>query len=304
MRLWRRSRAAARRALVVGWFSLPYGGGTAGDLAALDVVRGVLADAGWPHDVALGEPFEGGVDWRAASPLDYSHVIMVCGPVSPELEVAGILERFDRSEAVAVNVSLVPAAAGWKPFEHLLARDGDGPPRPDLAWLAPRRTVPVIGTALVHEQAEYPGAAHAEVGRAIHELLAARECAEVEIDTRLDLNSHGLRTVAELESLIGKLDVLVTTRLHGLVFALRAGVPALAVDPIAGGAKVAAQARAIGWPAVLTPEGAGAARLAELLDWCLSDAARAEAEACARRAADAAAAVRDELRRALGPGPG
>ncbi|MFL5867383.1 MAG: hypothetical protein ACJ766_09840 [Thermoleophilaceae bacterium] len=40
-----------------------------------------LSEAGWAHDVALGEPFGGGVDWRAVSPDSYSHVVQVCGPI-------------------------------------------------------------------------------------------------------------------------------------------------------------------------------------------------------------------------------
>jgi polysaccharide pyruvyl transferase WcaK-like protein len=50
-------------------------------------------------------------------------------------------------------------------------------------------------------------------------------------------------------------DVVVTTRLHGLVLALKQGVPVLAVDPVAGGARVATQAAAWGWPVLLPRSG-------------------------------------------------
>jgi polysaccharide pyruvyl transferase WcaK-like protein len=43
---------------------------------------------------------------------------------------------------------------------------------------------------------------------------------------------------------ISRLDLVITMRMHGLVLALKHGVPALAVDPVAGGAKVTAQAQA------------------------------------------------------------
>ena len=50
----------------------------------------------------------------------------------------------------------------------------------------------------------------------------------MQIDTRLDVpNNSGLRTPAEIESLIAAMDVMVTTRLHGTVLALRNGVPAI-----------------------------------------------------------------------------
>ncbi|HEY1358197.1 MAG TPA: polysaccharide pyruvyl transferase family protein [Thermoleophilaceae bacterium] len=291
MRL-RRQRSS--NALIVGWFSLAFGGATAGDLAALEVVRRWLDEAGWTYDVALGEPLEGGIDWRAAPPAAYSHVIHVCGPIGPSMEVAQILERFPASTLVAVNVSVIGDRDG---FGSVVERDG----RADLAFLGSEERVPVVGVAFVHHQVEYAGARHAEVEAAIGELLAERECASVSIDTKLDLNAGGLRSVAEVESLIARMDALVTTRLHGLVFALRSGVPALAVDPIAGGAKVAAQARAIDWPALLLPDEVD--RLGELFDWCLGAEARERAHECSEAARRDADAVRDELLAALGGPP-
>ena len=54
----------------------------------------------------------------------------------------------------------------------------------------------------------------------------------------------------------------MTTRLHGLVLALKNGVPAVAIDTVAGGAKVARQADALGWP-VLAADSLTASELAE-----------------------------------------
>ncbi|PZS37364.1 MAG: hypothetical protein DLM62_19660 [Pseudonocardiales bacterium] len=53
-------------------------------------------------------------------------------------------------------------------------------------------------------------------------------------DTRLDGQDWRFaQTPGQLESMIRRLDVVVTTRMHGLVLALKNGIPALAVDPIA-----------------------------------------------------------------------
>jgi hypothetical protein len=69
---------------------------------------------------------------------------------------------------------------------------------------------------------------------------------------------------------VSRLDAVITTRLHGLVLALHAGLPALAVDPVAGGGKVTAQARAWGWPAIVAAEQAADRRLlGRHWDWCL-----------------------------------
>ncbi len=292
----RRRRRPERKALLVGWFSLPFGGATAGDLAALEVVEGWLGELGFPYDVALAEPFEGGLDWQGVEPGWYSHVVHVCGPASPNLEIAAVLERFSSCRLIGVNVSLPEP---WDAFDVELARDGAGDARADLAFAASREQVPVAGVLLVHPQVEYPEGRHEQVDRAAWELLSGRPCAALPLDTRMDVNEVGLRSRAELEAVISRLDVLVTTRLHGLVFALRNGVPALALDPIAGGAKVAAQARTVGWPAVVLPEEATPERLEELWGWCLSAEARGAAGECARSANESVARTRTELEREL-----
>ena len=64
--------------------------------------------------------------------------------------------------------------------------------------------------------------------------------------------------------------IVVTTRLHGLVLALKNGIPALAIDTVAGGAKVARQAGALGWP-VLTGDALSAPALAAAFELCLTE---------------------------------
>jgi polysaccharide pyruvyl transferase WcaK-like protein len=43
------------------------------------------------------------------------------------------------------------------------------------------------------------------------------------------------------------MDMVVTMRLHGMVLALKNGIPAVAIDPQSGGAKIVRQAKEIGW---------------------------------------------------------
>jgi hypothetical protein len=57
----KRSPLRPHRALVAGWFSLDNQGATAGDLRAAELVRGWLLEVGARCEVALGEPFRGGV---------------------------------------------------------------------------------------------------------------------------------------------------------------------------------------------------------------------------------------------------
>ena len=76
-------------------------------------------------------------------------------------------------------------------------------------------------------------------------LLGSKTCASVQLETRLDIRDWRLCSITEaFMSQLARLDIVVTTRLHSLALALSAGVPALAVDPVPGGGKVTAQARA------------------------------------------------------------
>jgi polysaccharide pyruvyl transferase len=277
-------RPATKRILVAGWFSLEGGGATAGDLAALEVTRTWLHSAGHVYDVALARAFGDGVDWRAASPTDYATLVLVCGPVSPRLATWQLVSRFADCRVVALDVSIVDAAEAYSQFAALLARDGLGEPRPDLAFAAALEVVPVVGVLRVHPQAEYADGRHREVDRAIAAHLASRPAVSVPIDTELETTSGGLRNAAEVAALVAKMDAVVTTRLHGLVLALRAGVPAAVVDPIAGGAKVAAQAGAVGWPHVVTSDEVDDEALRRVLDACLEPAAGKLALDCAERA--------------------
>jgi len=155
--------------------------------------------------------------------------------------------------------------------------------------------VPVVGVVLVHHQLEYRNGLHDRADAAIERLIAGRSLAAVRIDTRLDVNATGLRTPAEVESLIARMDVVVTTRLHGLVLAIKNNVPVVAIDPVRGGAKVTQQAQALGWPCVLAAETLSDSALAEALTWALGTDARHAVQRARSRAGSALKDVRDRF---------
>jgi hypothetical protein len=281
------------RVLLTGWFSFTDGETTAGDVLALDAVRSALQIAGIDYDTAWSPVFRpGGLRLEDARPERYTHLVFVCGPVRGE-QVAALHARYRSCRRIAVGVTVIdgsdPEVTG---FDLILARDGSqSRPARDLAeaGLAPARCpVPVTGVVLATGQGEYGE-------RRRHDLVTARltgwigskACAPVPLDTRLDSRDWRLcSTAAAVTSLVTRLDVVVTTRLHGLVLALRADVPALAVDPVAGGGKVTAQARAWRWPAILAAEDtADRSRLDARWAWCLSAAGRGAAAAAAGAAA-------------------
>lgn len=137
----------------------------------------------------------------------------------------------------------------------------------------------MLGVYLTGEQGEYGAARrHREVTAMLEEWLTGVDAALLPLETRLDPRDWRLpTTAAAVGAVMGRLDAVVTMRMHGLALALRRGVPVLAVDPVAGGGKVSAQARAWDWPALVTADDADPTALGEHLSWCLSDAGRAAA---------------------------
>jgi hypothetical protein len=284
------------RVLVAGWFSFEEMGATAGDILARDLVCDWLDAAGIAYDVALAPPFTGGLDWQGVDPASYSHVVFVCGPFGNGWPITDFLARFERCRIFGLNVSMLESLETWNPFDLLLERDSSVRARPDISFLSGQAKIPVVGLVLIHPQLEYGARSLQEQANdALRELVAVREVAVVEVDTRLDANSTGLRTAAEVESLIARMDVVLTTRLHGLVLALKNGVPALAVDPVAGGAKISRQAHAIGWPLSFIVDVVCAQELERAFEHCLTEEARLEARQCAERTARELEPVRDEF---------
>lgn len=283
------------KVLAAGWFSFEGMGATAGDLLARDLVCEWLEDAGRDYDVAVASPFTGGVDWQTVDPAAYSEIVFVCGPFGNGWPVTEFLARFSHCRLIGIDLSLLQPLEEWNPFDVLVERDSSRAARPDLTFLSKLPKVPVVGLVLVHHQKEYPEGAHEAVEVAIDTALSTRDVAVVPIDTRLDINATGLRTPAQVESLIARMDVVVTTRLHGLVLALKNDVPAVVIDPIPGGAKVLRQARAVGWPHVLVADTLAEGDLDRALDVCLSEAGRELATRSATSAREALATYRQDF---------
>ncbi|WP_328842595.1 polysaccharide pyruvyl transferase family protein [Nakamurella leprariae] len=288
------------RALVVGWSSFRHGEATAGDVLSMDAVSQALTAAGVDAEIAWSAVMcpPGGLRLDDADPDRFSHLVFACGPlVGPS--IPQLHQRFSHCARIAVGVSVPdpkdPAVTG---FHHVVPRDAAGAPtRVDLA-AAPRSAgVPVLGVTLASAQPEYgTRQRHDRVTAAITDWLPTTGAAVLPLDTRLDPRDWRLAARPEqFEAIVRRLDVMVTTRLHGLVLALKAGVPAVAVDPVEGGGKVAAQAAAWQWPAFLLPHELTADRLDELVAWCRSDAGRTAAHAMAAGAPRAAAVSLDAV---------
>jgi hypothetical protein len=253
--------------------------------------------------VANHPAFGTGVDWRKANTDHYSDLIFVCGPVGPHTPIMELLERFSGSRKVGLDLSMILPTEAWNPFDALIARDGPAVSRPDIVFASRAPKVPVLGLILVEPyRPEYPDRdMQGEARDAARRLVRSRAVVVVEIDTRLDLNTTGLRTPAQVETLIAQMDAVVTTRLHGFVLALKNGVPAVAIDPVAGGAKIRQQAEALGWPHVFTADAVDDSGLEAALAECLSAEGRAVARACRERAIGAMGEIEANLIASLSP---
>jgi hypothetical protein len=296
--------APAPRVLVVGWPSFIDGEATAGDVLAMEAVAAELAAAGVQSEMAWSPVFRpGGRTLATADPARYSHLVFACGPLLGR-DIEGLHQRFADCRRVAIGVSVIdpadPAAAG---FHVILARDSPGARSTgDLAAILRPALMPLAGVIRVGEQREYSGRGrHRTVSQSLSSWLSGCGCALLTLETRLDSRDDRLcRTPAELESILSRLDLVITMRMHGLVLALKHGVPALAVDPVAGGAKVTAQAGSWRWPAVVTPGPTGVVdpgAMNRWRDWCLSAAGR---QAAQRAAESPPGSPLGDLVRALG----
>lgn len=286
--------------LVVGWFSFEKCNATAGDLMARDLVCEWIEKTGYPYDIALAPPFVGGVDWRTVDPNTYSQVVFVCGPFPYVKLSTEFLERFSSCRLIGVDLSMIEPINVWNPFDVLLERDSSAKSRPDITFLSRQAKVPVVGVILVHPQHEYKDKGrHDAAHDAINRLIASREMVAIPIDTGLDPNQTNLRSAAEIDSLIARMDFVVTTRLHGTVLALKNGVPVLAIDPIAGGAKIVLQTETIGWPIVFSVDNLTDEALQQAFDYCYTEEAREKARECRDRAVKLVEEVRDEFILAL-----
>ena len=272
------------RVLIAGWFSFDDMGATAGDMIARDIVCQWLKDANINADIADSAkfPYPGGINWRQADPNDYTDLLFVCGPFGNGWPVTELLAHFSNCRLTGVNLSLMESLDVWNPFSFLIERDSSRKNNPDITLYAAPPAIPVVGIILSHKQKEYgKKALHETANAAIEQLLKGVEVARVPIDTALLDNKGGLRTSGEVESLIAKMDLVITTRLHGAVLAIKNGIPVIAIDPISGGAKITSQVRSLHWPILLNAESLDENKLMEAFNYCLTRGARIKAIECA-----------------------
>lgn len=300
-----------QRALLVGHFS------TVGDVEVLRQTERQLQELGMAYDVTPYTDARQSVDstWLNRFTLDparYTHLFVICGPFTPAMAVQheSIFGRFKHCVHVGVNLTMVEPLSAFNPFEVLLERDSDRTVRADLSFREAPARIAVVGLCLTGFQREY-GDRHrgALAEEKLRRLIEKSGVAVIEMDTSVPAatNRFGLSNAAQFESICSRLDVMLTTRLHGMVLALKNGIPTIAIDPVFGGDKVTSQAHKLGWHAVFDPDQVTDTKLQSTLEWCLSETGRADARLVRDRAIASLDGFDDEFAAALearpDPGP-
>lgn len=280
------------KAIVAGCFSDEYGNATAGDLLSAEIVCDWLEDIGCPYDIAVYSPFQGGINLYTVNPQDYTIAIYVCGPFGNRAGEADFTEKFSHCLTMGINLTMLEPVNEWNPFDVLLERDSSERVRADITFLSQQTLVPVVGVCLVEP---YGAPFENLVYQTIKEFIAARPMAVIEIDTRLDTNRTGLRSSAEIESVLARMDLVITTRLHGTVLSLKNGVPTISIDVAGDNLKIQKQTEEIGWPVIFVGNEITLENLNQAFDYCLTSEARAKARECANRAKSMVLQMRQEF---------
>jgi hypothetical protein len=286
------------RVLVTGWFSFDEVIATVGDDLGADVVAGWLRDLDVDSTVAWAPFLQRGANWRDLDPADYTHLVFVSGPISDTPLLRELTEAFSAAQRWAVNVSVV-SDAGRALFHQVWERDAPGVARPDLAMATTTPDVPVLAVAFAPPQEEYGDRSRAvEVRAAIEAWLGARAIPWFELTMDSFENPYE-RFPLQVEALIRRADAVVSMRLHALVLGLAHGKPVIACDAIVGGAKVTAQAGALGWPLVVPGDQVDATTLDAALEHALSGTLDDAIAGAQQRGAASNAQAREWLSRRL-----
>lgn len=241
-----------RRIAIAGWFSFDLPHNTAGDLLARQSTITWAQDAGYICDVAVAHPRHANeVATDELSEENYDAIVFVCGPLT-ESHILPFIKRFSGIRRIALNVSIVNTSNLANEFDVIIPRDSPIETNPDISLATSQKSVPVIGLIYVGKQREYPTQQHDAVEQLVERVINKIGAATVMIDTRLPHNQYGLSSIAQIESVIGRMDAVITTRLHGAVLSLRNGTPPVVIDSVPEGAKVSRQMKALNWPLAYT----------------------------------------------------
>jgi hypothetical protein len=230
---------------------------TVGDILSVEAIRRGLLSRGVPAAVFFeGDDYPGRatdtIDPRSFDPRDASAFAFVCGPLHAYGPARAFFESFAQVPRFALNVSQVTESYGGEAsFDDIVWRDSSDTRTFDTA-IDPRSSRPAgshehrngIGICTVGDQPEYGSAGrNSNIARRLIDEAVGGENG-FDISTVL-----GSRSPAEVERQLCRSRVVVTTRLHASLIAIRNRIPVVAIDQVTGGAKVRRiVGEELGWP--------------------------------------------------------
>lgn len=263
------STKVAPRRLLVAWYGSFPGHGTIGDQRSAEALIAHLVGAGHQvmHATAMPLDLPGAkrVDWRSVDLASIDATIFVCGPILlSHPETKALFARFANKPLVGAGVSLLPSEHSnfADPFDFVLARQGTTERYGDLAVIAPDevskecsaakalQTQKVIGISLRGMQDDYGSEnclSHTtdfEIRRVLSKIGAVHRVRVAPLENHL---ARAGQTANAIEAAYAKCDLVITSRFHGAITAMRQGVPFIAIDQISGGAKVHDLLSGLGW---------------------------------------------------------
>ena len=308
------ARQPTRRRILAAWYGSFPGHGTIGDLRSLESAVSHLVGRGHrvSHATAFDLDIPGArrVDWCTMDPHEFDVTAFVCGPIlSFHPETNRFFQHFRPHRLVGVAVSILPKEHPHhaNPFNALFAREGTDEAFGDLAIVAPapyepakRRNQKTIGVALRGPQTDYgrdrcKWKTVEETATALAQSIRAQTYGHV-----IEIENHLLRsakTPDQIEDQYASCDLVITSRFHGAIAAMRHCVPFIAIDQIQGGAKVQNLLGGLKWPHVYRVDQLGNVDLANVANELLSDTHRATLLETRNRAVTAANTTLSELDR-------
>jgi hypothetical protein len=269
------SAESKNQRLLIVWYGSIKGHGTIGDLLSLQSVASHLVGMGHRVLHASAEPWHipgsTRVEFACVSFDELDGVIFTCGPMlRHHPETQALFKQFEHLRKIGIGVSILPAENDnfYDPFDQVLAREGKYPAYEDVAIIAPPNSligdVPsmtnqqlVIGLCLRGLQLEYGlercawERVEGTALRTAKHLTQKRGARVIHIENHL---ARSNKSPAEIEALYKSCNLIITSRFHGAMLALRHGVPFIAIDQIVGGAKVSNLVGATEWPFVYKME--------------------------------------------------
>jgi len=288
-----------KRVLISGWFSVDLPHNTAGDLLAKQSAISWAQDAGFECSVAVARPMaDNEVVTDEQVPDNYGALVFVCGPLT-ESHLLHFVKKFSSIKRIALNVSIVETSDLSAEFDVIIPRDSPEVFNPDISLATPSSPVPVVGLIYVGRQREYPTQQHEAVEQLVDKVLNKIDAARVMIDTRLPHNQYGLTSIDQVGSAIRKMDIVITTRLHGAVLSLRNGTPPVVIDSVPGGAKVKRQMRTLDWPLAYTIKDVDEDRLLNAVKTALRESSKVKAIQVIKTAEEKLQTIRHTFTEAL-----